>query len=136
MNITADDSLVHHSLAMSFALACDVGYTSMSHTCTRPGRVSAYTMLSAMSSASSGPPYFMPLYTPSAFAASPLNRTAENSVFTNPGATVVILHGVSWRSLRHAYVNAFTAALVAQYTLPPPYHCAFHTKRCRGGVER
>mmetsp|Transcript_3263 Transcript_3263/g.13695 ORF Transcript_3263/g.13695 Transcript_3263/m.13695 type:complete len:258 (-) Transcript_3263:124-897(-) len=107
---------------MSLALAWLVGYTSTSHICTRPGLVSAYTMLSAMSSARSGPPNFMPRYTPSAFSTSPLNRTVANSVFTNPGEMDVTRTGVSCRSFRALYVNALIAAFVAQYTLPPPYH--------------
>mmetsp|Transcript_14475 Transcript_14475/g.61155 ORF Transcript_14475/g.61155 Transcript_14475/m.61155 type:complete len:245 (-) Transcript_14475:275-1009(-) len=94
----------------------------MSHTCTRPGLVNAYTMLSAMSSASNGPPYFIPAYTPFALPLSPLNRTVANSVLTKPGDTDVILHGVSWRSFLDAYVNALIAAFEAQYTDPPPYH--------------
>ena len=71
-------------------------------------------MLSAMSSANKGPPYFIPLYTPSAFSASPLNRTVANSVLTNPGEIDVTLTEVSNKSFLAEYVNALIAAFVAQ----------------------
>ena len=50
---------------------------------------------------------------------SPRKRTTEKFVSTKPGLMLVTRTGVSTRSMRNPSDNAFTAALLAQYTLPP-----------------
>ena len=49
----------------------------------------------------------------------PRKRTTEKLVSTNPGLIFVTRTGVSTRSMRSPSERALTAALQAQYTLPP-----------------
>src|SRR6478752_10378025 len=98
---------------------CVTGMSSIALMFTWLGSVAAQWTDSATSSAVSA---FAPAYSASTRAASPANRTVENSVPpTMPGSTQVTRTPVPCRSARRSRLNCRTKALVAPYTLPPGY---------------